>query len=789
LNWTKVAAITCAVLLVGAICGLSWMGYKTQKTLHFTAGQQFYHEAELVAGALSYFFAERLGDMLDLVDCRELSDYFDNKALGMSLDYGLNANLTSISEKLQQTVDKKQYHEHRIYDRIAFLGPEMHLLADTGWQARPLPSDRDWTHYRLADMQRRAILVEHNSQSCQLIICMAYYYKGRYAGQILAWLSEELIEQHFLATGSAISRRNYGLIYPDGRSLIRGPDQDHFATNDFSTAWTGLNSSPMPLDDCLIDERTNAPAYVYVRIPVRATPFQFTMIAPKQEVYCRSMSDNLTLALGILALLVVGTTAVLWRFNARNMVLRTRLEETIKREYAIQEKNAQLEESRARLDLALKGGDLGAWDWNVCSGEISFSRCTAYLAAVDIGETKPHIKSWEKLIHPEDRPRVMEVLQAHLAGKRRFYQAEYRLRTKSSRWVWILDRGQVVERDHCGKPLRMAGTHLDVTSRKIAELELKKYQENLEQLVEERSAELRQTQKELVNKAIEAGRAQLSAMVLHNIGNAVTPINVVLDSMKADDGERIAYYLEKCHHEILQNAALFDADAAHDDRIKAVVDYSGQLIQGMKQRNLQRNADLSRISEAVDYIAEILTLQLNYSAAEQEIKTIVDLNSIVLDSIRMQSVALERRGIGIVKHLDSKAPKILIDKNRLMQLIINIIKNGYEAIEQNDGRGNRKVMTFHTFADDQLGRAGFTVEDTGIGVEAGQVDSLFEFGHSAKGSSGFGLYYCKMFVEANQGELEFKSAGRGRGASVTVKFDAVPNQDHEVHSRWNGDGK
>jgi signal transduction histidine kinase len=147
----------------------------------------------------------------------------------------------------------------------------------------------------------------------------------------------------------------------------------------------------------------------------------------------------------------------------------------------------------------------------------------------------------------------------------------------------------------------------------------------------------------------------------------------------------------------------------------------------------------------------------------------VYLNALIEDAICMQHGALERRRITIVKHLDKNNPRLVIDQNRLMQVVNNLIKNSYEAIDALNYEDNEKTITFKTFSDKR--QAGFEIADDGIGIEEEQLNRALEIGKSSKGSSGFGLYYCKMFVEDNNGQLIFNSTGKGKGAVVRVTFD------------------
>jgi len=135
---------------------------------------------------------------------------------------------------------------------------------------------------------------------------------------------------------------------------------------------------------------------------------------------------------------------------------------------------AAARENEEKLAVALEGADLGSWNWDVQSGEISFDERWAGMLGYRIDEIEPHVKSWEALVHPDDLPRALETLNDHLEGRTPFYETEHRLRHKSGVWVWVLDRGRVVDRDADGRPIRAAGTHLNISERKRAEEALEK---------------------------------------------------------------------------------------------------------------------------------------------------------------------------------------------------------------------------------------------------------------------------------------------------------------------------
>ncbi len=141
-----------------------------------------------------------------------------------------------------------------------------------------------------------------------------------------------------------------------------------------------------------------------------------------------------------------------------------RLEVERERERALD----RLAESEERLKLAVSGAELGTWDWDVPTGRVEFNDRWSTMLGLDPEVTEPSLDTWKELVHPDDLPVAMEALQSHLEGETEVYSAEYRMRHADDGWVWVLDRGKVIERDRDGKPLRACGTHQDITGIKSA---------------------------------------------------------------------------------------------------------------------------------------------------------------------------------------------------------------------------------------------------------------------------------------------------------------------------------
>ncbi len=139
-----------------------------------------------------------------------------------------------------------------------------------------------------------------------------------------------------------------------------------------------------------------------------------------------------------------------------------------------QQAEAALRQSEARWQFAVEGTGDGVWDWNVPASEVVFSKRWKAMLGFAENEIGSGLEEWSKRVHPEDLPRVMADVQAHLAGTTAHYANEHRMSCKDGSWKWMLDRGLVIERDAAGQPLRVIGTHKDITERKQAEASLRR---------------------------------------------------------------------------------------------------------------------------------------------------------------------------------------------------------------------------------------------------------------------------------------------------------------------------
>jgi PAS domain S-box-containing protein len=165
-----------------------------------------------------------------------------------------------------------------------------------------------------------------------------------------------------------------------------------------------------------------------------------------------------------------------------------------------------LRESEERLSLAFAGAQEGVWDWNLETGAVVYSAQWRKMLGYNEDEIEPHVSAWERLLHPDDRAAVREVVEGVVRGERD-YTIEFRLQHKDGHYVHVLSRGFPVRRQD-GYVGRIVGTHFDLSERKRTEEALRRAHEQLEVRVKERTAELALANASLREEMQERERAE-----------------------------------------------------------------------------------------------------------------------------------------------------------------------------------------------------------------------------------------------------------------------------------------
>lgn len=297
--------------------------------------------------------------------------------------------------------------------------------------------------------------------------------------------------------------------------------------------------------------------------------------------------------------------------------------------------------------------------------------------------------------------------------------------------------------------------------------QLDDYSRSLETRVAERTRELREAQSDLVNQAHQAGMAEMAVGVLHNIGNAITPAKVGIELLIRHLQEsRLRSHLEPALQTL---PALIDQAPGLADADK---EFLRSLIL-LLPKSLQEEFDLTireleRISDKHHYIENIIHLQMHYARLGGA-SLPVDPERLVHDALKLLDEGLRQHRIEVELDIQPLR-RIRIEESKLLQILINLIKNGYEAMAQTPIPERRLRIEGRNDGPDIL----LTVSDRGCGFSPDDRQRMFQFGFSTKErGSGFGLHSCANFLKANNGSIEFHSDGPGTGARFSIRLPAI----------------
>lgn len=390
-----------------------------------------------------------------------------------------------------------------------------------------------------------------------------------------------------------------------------------------------------------------------------------------------------------------------------------------------------------RLSNILWGTDVGTWEWNIQTGQTRFNERWASIVGHRLDELEPvSIDTWTRFVHPDDLTKSGRALERHFSGEADSYDCEVRMQHKNGHWVWVLDRGKVVERTPDGKPLWMAGTHMDITARKEAEIALARQKDHLEDEVAQRTLALSIAKEQA--EAASRAKTTFLANVSHELR---TPLNGIMGmtalALRRQPDERIRDPLEKVSQA-----------SAH---LLAVINDV---------------LDISKIE------AERLTLENTAFSLSEVLRHLHD-----MFEERAQSKGLRLRFLP-----ESKLSELQLigDKLRLEQILINLIGN---AIKFTTAGEVRCQVSTHENSDAQL-KLCFAISDTGIGIpeEAqARLFSAFEQGDNSMtrrfGGTGLGLAISRRLARLMGGDITVESTpGIGTVFRVLVRL-GLPQHD------------
>jgi len=425
---------------------------------------------------------------------------------------------------------------------------------------------------------------------------------------------------------------------------------------------------------------------------------------------------------------------------------------------------AALQISEERFYLAFEGSAMGLWDWNLATGEVYFNPRWKMMLGYEVEEVENSFASWEQLVHPEDLSPAKAALNAHLEGKNPTYEVEFRMLTKSGEWKWILAQAKVMEHDASGNPLRMTGTHIDISDRKQAEVELQfseqREREKAQQL-EQTLADLKKAQSQLIQAEKMSSIGQMVAGVAHEINNPISFIygNIIPAAQYARDLVKMIelyqqYYPEPVP-EIQEELAEVEVDFIAGDFPKI----------------------MASMQEGANRIKQIVLSLRNFSRLDETDRKVIDIHegiesTLVILQHRFQSQP-KHREIQVIKNYGN-LPKVECYPAQLNQVFMNLLVNAIDAVEESSANRTCQVNQIRIVTEvSSENQVCVRISDSGPGIHPEVQSRMFDPFFTTKPigtGTGLGLSISYQIVkDTHGGKLECHSEV-GRGTEFAIEL-------------------
>jgi signal transduction histidine kinase len=297
---------------------------------------------------------------------------------------------------------------------------------------------------------------------------------------------------------------------------------------------------------------------------------------------------------------------------------------------------------------------------------------------------------------------------------------------------------------------------------------IKDYTERLENKVTERTEQLKAAQKELIEKAHKAGMADIAAGTLHNVGNILNSIKASVEAINDIilDNQPAKFY--KANTLLRENINRLDDFIHNDPRCKKLLMYYLKIEEPLKAGTDGISDNIMRIIEKINAVADVIAAQQTYAGIGglSEKTNIVD---IIEDMLLLQSSSIQRHHITIIKNYQD-VPHIMIQKTKLIHILVNLIKNAKDSMVNIDK--SQKNITISLYMENN--NVVLRIKDSGCGIPSENITKIFSHGFTTKKNGhGFGLHSSANYMKEMGGKMWAESDGEGNGSSFYLLFPIV----------------
>lgn len=416
--------------------------------------------------------------------------------------------------------------------------------------------------------------------------------------------------------------------------------------------------------------------------------------------------------------------------------------------------SAEFLEINKQFEQAESIASIGHWSYRTREDRILWSRQMFSVFGLAEGSALPGYHQFLEFIHEDDRDRLNELVEVALTTGES-YELEMRIyfqADQSVRWIYAKGVGSLIEQiKNADQPYKynLSGIAMDIDSRKRSEEELKKI--NMK----------------LIAISRQAGMSEIAAAVLHNVGNILNSANVsivMLQELLTDDqGSKLENISTMIQKGIIDNPSYL----LSDDKGKLIPAYLSRLSELLVTNHKKMIDEVGELNKHIEHIKDIVLMQ-NAISGVSGVRENVSVQEICVQAIQMSYGLAEKNSIKIQQHFEFKG-NICVDKTKILQILVNLIRNAKEALVMRD---TLEPKIIHLFVREyEKGLIEIQISDNGIGIENEYLKQIFSMGFTTKiHGHGFGLHMSAIAAQEMGGKLTFISHGKNQGTTFTLKL-------------------
>jgi signal transduction histidine kinase len=288
--------------------------------------------------------------------------------------------------------------------------------------------------------------------------------------------------------------------------------------------------------------------------------------------------------------------------------------------------------------------------------------------------------------------------------------------------------------------------------------------------IKEAEEKLEQTHKQLMEASRQAGMAEVATTVLHNVGNVLNSVNISASIVAEKVMNSKTVNLGRAAAMLQEHSSDLAEFLTHDPRGSKLPAYFDTLAECLATDHDEMLAEIASLCGNIEHIKEIVAMQQAY-ARVAGLRETLNATDLIEDALRLNAGAVERHHVQVIREY-AAIPPLLVDKHKVLQILVNLMRNAKYALDDCGSKDKRMILRT---APVENGKVKISIIDNGAGIAPENLTRIFEHGFTTrKNGHGFALHSGALAAREMGGTLTCESGGPGQGAAFTLELPLRP---------------